>query len=101
MEPHQQLRAIRERAGVTQNGLAQETGLSHAYVWRVEAGRAKLTARDTIHGWARALQVHPDEIYQAIGVIPHDITDLLAESTPETWRLVRQLIHRFNDIDRE
>ena len=86
------LRALRTEAGMSQNALAAAIGLSHTYVWNVEAGRVKLTARDTIEAWAGALDVHPDKVYKAIGAVPHDIIDQLQAIDPEAWQSVRDLI---------
>lgn len=58
----------------------------------VEAGRVKLTARDTIEAWASALEVHPDKVYTAIGTVPHDIIEQLQDTYLETWQNVRCLI---------
>lgn len=60
--------------------------------WNVEAGRIKLTARDTIEAQAEALGVHPDEVYRVIGTVPHDITEQLQATDLETWQAVRTLI---------
>ncbi len=87
-----QLRALRERAGVTQNQLAKLINKSHTYVWSVEAGRERLTSRETIQAWAEALHVAPDELYQAIGMVPHDIVDLLAGTDATIWDAVRELL---------
>jgi transcriptional regulator with XRE-family HTH domain len=81
--------ALRTNAGMSQNALATAIGRSHTYVWNVEAGRAKLTARETIEAWARALGVHPDQVYKAIGFVPHDIIERLQEVDIETWQSVR------------
>lgn len=92
MSSMEALRALRIEAGISQNALATAIGLSHTYVWNVEAGRVKLTARDTIEAWAKALGVHPDKVYQAIGTVPHDIIDQLQAIDPEAWQSVRDLI---------
>jgi transcriptional regulator with XRE-family HTH domain len=86
------LRGLRTDAGISQNALATAISRSHTYVWNVEAGRVKLTARDTIGAWAEALGVHPDEVYKAIGTVPHDIIEQLQEADLETWQTVRSLI---------
>lgn len=83
------LRALRTTAGMSQNALAKAIGRSHTYVWNVEAGRVKLTARDTIEAWAAALGVHPDQVYWAIGTVPHDIIERLQVADLETWQTVR------------
>lgn len=92
MSSMEALRALRSEAGMSQNALATAIGLSHTYVWNVEAGRAKLTARDTIEAWAGALGVHPDKVYKTIGTVPHDIIEQLQDADLETWRSVRDLI---------
>ena len=86
------LRALRTKVGMSQNALAKAISRSHTYVWNVEAGRVKLTARETIEAWAEALDVHPDLVYQAIGTVPHDIVELLQNADAETWQSVRSLI---------
>jgi transcriptional regulator with XRE-family HTH domain len=92
MASSEALRSLRTQAGLSQNALATAIGRSHTYVWNVEAGRVKLTARDTITAWAEALCVHPDAIYKAIGAVPHDLIDLLQSADLETWQSVRSLI---------
>jgi transcriptional regulator with XRE-family HTH domain len=86
------LRALRTQAGLSQNALATAIDRSHTYVWNVEAGRVKLTARETSAAWAEALSVPPDTVYKAIGSVPHDIIDLLLDADLETWQSVRQLM---------
>ena len=86
------LRALRTQAGMSQNALATAIGRSHTYVWNVEAGRVKLTARETIEVWAEALGVHADAVYRAIGTVPHDIIEQLQDADLETWQSVRTLI---------
>ena len=86
------LRALRTQAGLSQNALATAIDRSHTYVWNVEAGRVKLTARETIAAWAEALNVPPDTVYKAIGSVPHDIIDLLLDVDLATWQSVRQLM---------
>jgi transcriptional regulator with XRE-family HTH domain len=93
------LRALRTQAGMSQNALAVAIDRSHTYVWNVEAGRVKLTARDTIAVWAGALGVHPDAVYQAIGVVPHDLIDLLQNADVETWQSVRSLMRESRPKD--
>ena len=86
------LRALRTNAGMSQNALAKAIGRSHTYVWNVEAGRVKLTARETIDMWAEALGVHPDKVYKAIWTVPHDIIEQLQEADLQMWQTVRSLI---------
>ena len=86
------LRALRTQAGLSQNALATAIDRSHTYVWNVEAGRVKLTARETIATWAEALSVPPDTVYKAIGSVPHDIIDLLVDADLKTWQSVRHVI---------
>lgn len=86
------LRALRTQAGLSQNALATAIDRSHTYIWNVEAGRVKLTARETIAAWAEALSVHPDTVYRAIGSVPHDIIDLLLDADLEAWQSVRHLM---------
>lgn len=91
MSSMEKLKHLREKAGISQNALAIVIGKSQPYVWNVESGRRSLTARDTIFAWADALGVHPDEVYHAIGAIPHDILDQLVDAGPEVWEQVRDL----------
>lgn len=92
MSSMEELRALRAQAGISQNALATAIGRSHTYVWNVEAGRVRLTARDTIEAWAEALGVHPDKVYKAIGTVPHDIIEQLQHADLEMWQTVRRLI---------
>jgi transcriptional regulator with XRE-family HTH domain len=86
------LRALRTNAGLSQNALAAAIGRSHTFVWNVEDSRVKLTARETIEAWADALGVHADQIYKAIGLVPHDIIERLQEADLTTWQSVRRLM---------
>lgn len=92
MSSMQELRSLREKTGISQNALATAIGRSHTYVWNVEAGRVKLTARETIEAWAEVLGIHPDKVYTAIGTVPHDIIEHLADADPETWQTIRSQI---------
>ncbi len=87
-----ELRALRTKAGISQNALAAVIGRSHTYVWNVEAGRVKLTARETIGAWAEALGVHPDQVYKAVGTVPHDIIEQLQEADLKMWQTARSLV---------
>ncbi len=86
------LRAVRTQAGLSQNALATAIDRSQTYVWNVEAGRVKLTARETIDAWAEALGVSRDTVYKAIRTVPHDLIDLLQGADLETWQSVRSLM---------
>lgn len=86
------LRALRTNAGISQNALATAIDRSHTYVWNVEAGRVKLTARETIEAWAEALGIHSDHVYKAIGTVPHDIIELLQDADLKVWQTVRSVI---------
>lgn len=92
MSSMDELRALRTKAGLSQNALATAIGLSHTYVWNVDAGLVKLTAREKIEVWAETLGVHPDEVYKAIGTVPHDIVERLQDADLKTWQSVRSLI---------
>lgn len=92
MASMEELRSLRDNKGISQNALATTIGRSHTYVWNVEAGRVKLTARETIEAWAEALGIHPDEVYKAIGTVPHDIIERLQDVDLETWQTVRSLL---------
>lgn len=92
MSSMEALRTLRIQAGISQNALATAIDRSHTYVWNVEAGRVKLTARETIEAWAKALGVHPDQVYASIGTVPHDIIEQLQEADPGTWQSVRRLM---------
>lgn len=94
MSSMEELRALRTTAGISQNALATAIGRSHTYVWNVEAGRVKLTARETIEVWAEALGVLPDRVYKAIGTVPHDIIEQLQDADLQTWQSVRSLIEK-------
>lgn len=93
MSSLEKLKSLRSDAGVSQNALASAIGKSHTYVWSVEAGRERLTAKDTIVAWADALGVHPDVVYKAVGQLPHDLLQSLQEVDADMWDAVRALIH--------
>lgn len=99
MSSLEQLRQMRIRAGLSRNALSDMIGVSHTFVWNVESGKRRLTARDTIAAWARALDVEPDDVYRAIDQVPHDILDELLKADPDTWALVRKLTRQFNEAD--
>lgn len=101
MSSLEQLRKLREQAGVSRPELARMIDKSHTYVWNVEAGRVGLTARETIQRWAEAIGVEADEVYRAIDQVPHDIIDELIKSDIDTWVMIRKLARQFNEADEE
>lgn len=51
------LRELREHAGINQRQLAQLAGLDPAYYWRIEEGKVKAPAWETICAIADALKI--------------------------------------------
>lgn len=86
------LRKLREDAGLSLAELGRLTGKSRGYISNVENGTYKLTQPETIHAWAEAIEVEPDEIYVIVGRIPADIEEALQRSDVETLQQVRKLL---------
>lgn len=59
----------RERRGLSQRELAKLAGLSGSFISRLEAGLYRLTSPDTVNSLAKALKIHPEELYRAAGII--------------------------------
>jgi len=55
------IRAMRERAGLTQGQLAKAIGTTHGYVGKMERGEKRI-ALDWIHKIAGALNCRPDDL---------------------------------------
>jgi transcriptional regulator with XRE-family HTH domain len=56
------LRFLRKEKGFTQMELAYEANVDVSTIARIEAGRQNVTL-DTIFGLAKALKVHPKELF--------------------------------------
>ena len=70
----QRLRAVREAAGLSQQQLAANTGLTHEAISRLETGHNAPYA-ETVRTLAQALQVEPE---QFVGFEPIGLTELSA-----------------------
>jgi transcriptional regulator with XRE-family HTH domain len=75
----EQLRSIRERKRLTQEDIVERTGLSQAYVSRVENGDA-IPSEETVEKWARALEV---EVNQILGIEPPALSNLTNRLTAD------------------
>ena len=69
--------------------LARLVGLSPSYLSRVERGRVPPPSHRTIAKIARVLQVPPDELLAAAGLVPEDITARILRRPQLMGRLVR------------
>lgn len=67
------LRIARQRAGVTQQALADAAGVTQGYIANIEAGRAKPTSTPTISSFAETLGIDPDILFAAAGQIPSNV----------------------------
>ena len=63
------LRTLREAKQLTQEDIAERTGLSQAWVSRVENGEA-IPSIETVEMWARALQVPVHQLFYGEGEPP-------------------------------
>jgi transcriptional regulator with XRE-family HTH domain len=52
---------LRERAGLTQEQLAEETGISYPTIRGIEQGR-QFTSLGGLHRLAKVLKVHPSDL---------------------------------------
>lgn len=59
-----QIRRLRGQLDLSQEGLAHVAGLDRSYVGGVERGERNV-ALDNVYRLARALQVHPSELFPA------------------------------------
>lgn len=59
------VRALRERAGMTQEAFARAAGMNKGYAWRVEAGRQNLSLR-SLGRVALVLGVSMSELFDGI-----------------------------------
>ena len=86
----ERLAAARKRRGLTQKGLAEETGLSHIQVHRYEGGNAQPTL-DAIKRLAVALGVTTDQL----------VFDEDERGPSDELRLQFEAVSAFDDEDRE
>lgn len=56
------LRELRERAGLSQEALAEKAGTSQVTVWRLESGTSRRIDFDLLDRLARALGVRAEEL---------------------------------------
>ena len=59
------IRELREAKGVTQEALAELSGVSRATIWALESGQDKVTTTKTLVKIAEALGVRLDELYSS------------------------------------
>lgn len=76
----QNLRTYRRRAGLTQAGLAEKTGVSRRMIAAIEAGGANVSLQ-TLERMAPTLQVSVPDL-----LIPRDETDAETARTTVAWR---------------
>jgi transcriptional regulator with XRE-family HTH domain len=62
--PPNQITAVRKRAGLTVEELAQKTGLSTTYIWRMERGERNVSLKN-LQKMAEALGVAPSELIES------------------------------------
>ena len=58
------LRAVREKAGLTQEQLANATGLRQATISNLETGKSERITLETVGRLARALVVKPGDLFE-------------------------------------
>lgn len=57
------IRELRESKGITQEALAELSGVSRATIWALESGQDKVTTTKTLIKIAEALGVRLDDLY--------------------------------------
>lgn len=57
------IRELREAKGITQEALAELSGVSRATIWALECGQDKVTTTKTLIKIAEALGVRLDDLY--------------------------------------
>lgn len=77
----EQLRKIRERKRLTQEDIGERTGLSQAYVSKVENGDS-IPSAETLEKWARALGVGVQQIVGG-GIEPPALPNLADRLTAD------------------
>lgn len=85
------LRIARQRAGVTQQALADAAGVTQAYVSNIESGRAKPTSTPTITAFAETLGIDPDILFAAAGQLPANVAYYAAHHV-EAIKAIRAMI---------
>jgi transcriptional regulator with XRE-family HTH domain len=79
------LRAKREQAGYSLNGLARELGITGSFLSNVELGNSPPFIDDRLEAVSRLLNVDPDAAYAAAGKLPPDMRPHIAEIIA-AWR---------------
>lgn len=59
------LRGMRERAGLTQRGLAAKLGVTHVFVHKSEVGDRRVDVAEFVD-WCLACGADPDEAFRAL-----------------------------------
>ena len=86
------IRTARERAGLGVVALARAIDKSPTFISRVESGDVKVTHPGTIAALAAVLDLDPDAIYVAGGLIPHDIRDAITRLDPGGLARLREYL---------
>ena len=96
------LRSYRERAGLSQSGLARRAGLDPSFVNRLESGQ-RSAERSVVEKLVTALDLDPNDtdcLLAAGGHLPNAFTRVFQD--PALYRLVRSLSDdRVSNADRE
>jgi transcriptional regulator with XRE-family HTH domain len=88
------LRAKRERAGYSLNGMARELGITSSFLSSVELGNSPPLIDERLEAAARLLNVDIDAAYAAAGRLPPDMRPHIAEIIA-AWRKKKKRRSKF------
>jgi transcriptional regulator with XRE-family HTH domain len=77
------IKTIRHRRGLSQWELSRLSGLTRSHLSRLELGDVENPSAETFLTLAKALKIHPNDLYQAAGYIEKNTRFLRAALTPE------------------
>lgn len=57
------IKEVREQKGITQQELAEKSGIARATIWKLETGSSEVTTTKTLVALAKALGVSVEDIF--------------------------------------
>jgi transcriptional regulator with XRE-family HTH domain len=105
------IKAVRQRRGISQWELSKLSGLTRSHISRLELDDYENPTAETFLLLARALKVHPNELYQAAGYIeehfrfrkgpPKTLDEILAglEIKPVTIPVIASVKQLYSEVD--